>query len=182
MADGSGLSRQLDERIAHARRGLAFPAGAKAARAAAVWIFIFGVFWFSGLHDRLGEVWKAASGLTFYVGLAVTFFIGLKSWRRPSDQDARDLIGALDETAEAREVPALAVGHRAVVETPKEVRVALDAGEKFVGNVQRLALLARAMPKEERAVHLLPKLARHHGPHAARVLAGREEAGEDRVR
>ena len=105
MADGSGLSRQLDERIAHARRGLAFPAGAKAARAAAVWIFIFGVFWFSGLHDRLGEVWKAASGLTFYVGLAVTFFIGLKSWRRPSDQDARDLI---DDMIEGRPLSAWA--------------------------------------------------------------------------
>lgn len=97
MADGFGLRNKLDARIAAARRSLFWPALVQAALPAIVWFTIFAVFWLTGLYTAMPPEWQATAGVVFWVGFATVILIGLKAWRRPSEDEARDLIDSAIE-------------------------------------------------------------------------------------
>ena len=92
MADGFGLRSKLDARIAAARRSLFWPALLQAALPTIIWFALFAAFWLSGLYTSLPLEVQATIGVVFWVGLATVVLIGLKVWRRPSEEEARDLI------------------------------------------------------------------------------------------
>lgn len=92
MADGFGLKEKLDARIAAARRGLFYPAFIRAIGPAAIWLAAFAIFWLTGLYGRLPLEAQALSGVIFWIGLLIGVLIGLKVWKGPTDDDARDLI------------------------------------------------------------------------------------------
>jgi len=92
LADGFGLRSKLDARIATARRSLFWPALVQAALPALIWFTIFAVFWLTGLYTAMPPEWQATAGVVFWVGFITVVLIGLKVWRRPTEDEARDLI------------------------------------------------------------------------------------------
>ncbi|HEX5008746.1 MAG TPA: DUF4175 family protein, partial [Hyphomonadaceae bacterium] len=92
MADGFGLRQKLDARIASARRGLFYPALVRAIGPAAIWLAGFSIFWLSGLYSAMPLEAQATTGVIFWVGFLICVLIGLKVWKAPTDDDARDLI------------------------------------------------------------------------------------------
>jgi hypothetical protein len=99
VADGFGLREKLDAKIAVARRSLFFPALIRAIGPSAIWLAAFLVFWLTGLYGRMPIEAQAATGVIFWVGMAIMVLISLRVWKGPTDDDARDLI---DSTIEGR--------------------------------------------------------------------------------
>jgi hypothetical protein len=89
----------------------------------------------SGLHGALSEVWRAATGVVFYAGLAVSIWLALRGWRPPSDQDARELI---DDSIEGRPLSAW---------TDRPARADEDTWRLWAEHRDRMAAMAaRAAP------------------------------------
>jgi len=130
VADGFGLREQLDARISTARRGLFYPALIRAIGPLALWLAAFAAFWLSGVHDLMPLEARAVSGLVFYAGLAVFIWFGLKRWRNPSDQNARDLI---DDHIEGRPLS---------VWTDRPARADAATWKLWVAHRDRMAALA----------------------------------------
>jgi len=97
LADGFGLREKLDARISAARRSLFYPALIRAIGPAAIWLAGFTIFWLSGLYGRMPLEAQATAGVIFWVGMAVAVLIGLRVWKGPTEDDARDLIDSAIE-------------------------------------------------------------------------------------
>ena len=97
-------------------------------------------------------------------------------------QDARRLVRALDVFADLHELPAL-IAHDGRVGQPLEMqRAGLDFLEKFVGTFVPHFAGAVGLNEEMQAVQLLPHFNRDLITHHPRVLAGRGDGGDNRVR
>lgn len=92
MADGFGLREKLDARISAARRGLFYPAFIRAIGPAAIWLAAFSIFWLSGFYSRMPLEAQATAGVIFWVGMLAMALIGIRVWKGPTEDDARDLI------------------------------------------------------------------------------------------
>ena len=99
MADGSGLREKLDARISVARRKLFWPSLVRSALPAALWFTGFAVFWLTGLYTAMPPEAQAMAGVAFWIGLLTFALLGLKVWRNPTEDEARDLI---DSSIEGR--------------------------------------------------------------------------------
>lgn len=99
MADGFGLRDKLDARIAVARRKLFWPSLVRSALPAALWFVGFAAFWLTGLYTALPVEAQAVAGVVFWLGLLTFVLLGLKVWRNPTQDEARDLI---DSSIEGR--------------------------------------------------------------------------------
>ncbi len=97
MADGFGLRNKLDARIASARRSLFWPSLIRSILPALVWFAGFAIFWLTGLYTAMPIEAQAATGVVFWVGFITAVLIGWKVWRKPTDDEARDLIDSAIE-------------------------------------------------------------------------------------
>src|SRR5262249_52890510 len=74
-----------------------FPSFIRAIGPAALWFIGFAVFWLTGLYGMLPIEGQATAGVIFWVGLVCGVLIGLRVWKVPTDDNARDLIdGAIE--------------------------------------------------------------------------------------
>src|SRR5690606_18287288 len=92
VTDGFRLRQKLHARISTARRSLFYPALIRTIGPAAIWLAGFSIFWLSGLYALMPLEAQATAGVIFWVGLVIALLIGLKVWKAPTDDDARDLI------------------------------------------------------------------------------------------
>jgi hypothetical protein len=128
VADGSGLREKLDARISVARRKLFWPSLVRSALPAALWFTGFAVFWLTGLYTAMPPEAQAMAGVVFWIGLLTFALLGLKVWRNPTEDEARDLL---------RNSPGLIVidqRHDKGYMTPKEVQGEFPV---FVSRIRR---------------------------------------------
>ena len=93
-------------------------------------------------------------------------------------EDARGFVRALEELAQAAEVPGFVAAHGVVQAAGKQRAVQAHFGQEIVRGGQGLRALAhRVVDQQVEAVDVLPHLHRNDLAHRAGVLAGRAQAG-----
>ena len=97
-------------------------------------------------------------------------------------ENARRLVGPLEHAAQLAEVPGLAVRHRGVGDAQELLAGNVHPLEKRVRIVEHFVERAAVADHQVELVDVLPHLGGNDLAHAAGVLAGRPQAGQNRIR
>lgn len=83
------------------RRRLNWPALLKSHGPLLAWLAAFGVLALTGALGAMSARMQAAAAIVFHIGWILLLIRGLRRWRRPTTEQAREIVDALDESRPA---------------------------------------------------------------------------------
>ena len=87
--------------VEQTRRRLRWPVFLKSYGPLVCWVFAFAILVLTGVVETAHSRVQAVSALVFHVGWVVLLIRGLRAWRKPTTEEARDIVDALDESRPA---------------------------------------------------------------------------------